>query len=168
MQSPLLPVLSLASQEHMQHPVTDLALRIDARQVHRVVPRGYMPISTAYLPPCSNSEGSGNEDEDVASEDVASNVSTRAHYDNKDTVTVQFSSICSPFLSCHHSRPLQMFAERPVLKQSGCSDGAMARWAEKSGGSGGGCLLRQRDRIPEGLVESFERAIWPWCRRSQG
>ena len=29
------------------------------------------------------------------------------------------------------------FADRPVLKQSGCSDGAMARWAEKSGGSAG-------------------------------
>ena len=29
------------------------------------------------------------------------------------------------------------FAGRPVLKQSGCSDGAMARWAEKSGGSAG-------------------------------
>ena len=100
MQSPLLPLLSLASQEHMQHPVTDLALRIDARQVAPVVPRPYMPSSAAYPPPCSNSEWS--EDEDVGSEDAASNASTRANYDNEDTVTVQFSSICSPFLATSH------------------------------------------------------------------
>ena len=47
------------------------------------------------------------------------------------------------------------------------------RWAdgqmgEKVGWVGGHCLLMQRDRIPEGLVESFEWAIWPWCRRIQG
>ena len=48
------------------------------------------------------SDWSGNEDADVASEDVASNVSTHAHYDNEDTVTVQFSSICSPFLATSH------------------------------------------------------------------
>ena len=47
------------------------------------------------------------------------------------------------------------------------------RWAdgqmgEKVGWIGGGGLLRQRDRIPAGRVDSVERAIWPWCRRSQG
>ena len=101
MHSPLLPLLSLAMHRHMQRPMIDLELRIDARRVHQVVPRGPMlcTISTAYPPPRSNSDWSGNEDEDVASEDVASNVSTHAHYDNEDTVTVQFSSICSPFLA---------------------------------------------------------------------
>ena len=103
MQSSLLPVLSLASQENMQNPVTDLALRIDARQVNRVVPRPHMPTSAAYPPPCSNSDVSEDEVEDVGSEDVASNVSTRANNENnEDTVTVQFSSICSPFLATSH------------------------------------------------------------------
>ena len=94
MQSSLLPVLSLGIQANMQNPVSNLAMRCDARTFGGVLPRPAhsMPNFTAYPPPCSNSEGS--EDEDEASEDVASNVSTRAHYDNEDTVTVQFSSIC--------------------------------------------------------------------------
>ena len=103
MQSSLLPVLSLASQEHMQNPFTDLALRIDARRVGGVVPRPCMPNFTAYPPPCSNSDVSEDEVEDVGSEDVASNVSTRANNENNEnTVTVQFSSICSPFLATSH------------------------------------------------------------------
>ena len=103
MQSSLLPVLSLAIQENMQNPVTDLAMRFDARIFGGVQPRPVhgMPNGCAFPQPCSNSEGS--EDEDVASEDVASNVSTRANNENnEDTVTVQFSSICSPFLATSH------------------------------------------------------------------
>ena len=102
MHSPLLPLLSLAMHRHMQRPMIDLELRIDARRVHQVAPRGPMlcTISTAYPPPCSNSDVSEDEVEDVGSEDVASNVSTRANNENnEDTVTVQFSSICSPFLA---------------------------------------------------------------------
>ena len=103
MQSSLLPVLSLGIQANMQNPVTDLAMRFDARIFGGVQPRPVhgMPNGCAYPPPCSNSDVS--EDEDVGSEDVASNVSTRANNENnEDTVTVQFSSICSPFLATSH------------------------------------------------------------------
>ena len=105
MQSSLLPVLSLAIQENMQNPVTDLAMRFDARIFGGVQPRPVhgMPNGCAYPPPCSNSDVSEDEVEDVGSEDVASNVSTRANNENnEDTVTVQFSSICSPFLATSH------------------------------------------------------------------
>jgi hypothetical protein len=105
MQCPLLPVLSLGIQANMQNPVTDLAMRCDARIFGGVLPRPAhsMPNFTAYPPPCSNSDVSEDEVEDVGSEDVASNVSTRANNENnEDTVTVQFSSICSPFLATSH------------------------------------------------------------------
>ena len=105
MQSSLLPVLSLGIQANMQNPVTDLAMRFDARIFGGVQPRPVhgMPNGCAYPPPCSNSDVSEDEVEDVGSEDVASNVSTRANNENnEDTVTVQFSSICSPFLATSH------------------------------------------------------------------
>ena len=106
MQSSLLPVLSLGIQANMQNPVSNLAMRCDARTFGGMLPRPaapYMPNFTALPAPCSNSDVSEDEVEDVGSEDVASNVSTRANNENnEDTVTVQFSSICSPFLATSH------------------------------------------------------------------
>ena len=61
-----------------------------------------------------------------------------------------------------------VLAVRPGLKQSGCSGGAMGRWAKKSGGSAGAAFSGREIGSRFGRVDSVERAIWPWCRRSQG
>ena len=61
------------------------------------------PVIVAYAAPRTNSDASSNPpDANVEPEDVASNVSTHAHNDSEDIVSVQFSSICSPFLATIH------------------------------------------------------------------
>ena len=106
LQSPLQSLHKTNIVRQLQPPRIDPEPRIDARNSFATVqcasdnPMPYRIM--AYAPPDSNLECSGNEGEYVAPEDVASNVSTRAHYDNEDTVTLQFSSICSPFLATTH------------------------------------------------------------------
>ena len=83
LQSPLLSLHQLNIIRQLQPPRIDPEPRIDARHFYPIVPRASgnpMPYTImAYPPPSSNSDCSGNEDEDVAPEDVASNVSTHAH-----------------------------------------------------------------------------------------
>ena len=61
------------------------------------------PSRLAFAVPRANSDASGIAPSTTELDDAASNVSTQAPYNEyEDIVSVQFSSICSPFLATTH------------------------------------------------------------------
>ena len=61
------------------------------------------PSRLAFAVPGANSDASGIAPSTTELDDVESNVSTQAPYNEyEDIVSVQFSSICSPFLATTH------------------------------------------------------------------
>ena len=106
MQSPLLSLDAYNIHRHVQRPRIDPEPRIDARRIDLDVPRASgnsMQFTMAYPAPRTNSDASGIAPSTTELDDVASNVSSQAPYNEyEDIVSVQFSSICSPFLATTH------------------------------------------------------------------
>ena len=121
MQSPLMSRNAYDNNPGWQGP------RIDPEPMIR-------PVIVAYSPPRTNSDASSVPPDAQEAADVRSDVSTHARNDDEDIVSVQFSSIYSPFLDTSHvhnaarpatsaRRPTSLSMASSTLKPDGPLDG---------------------------------------------
>ena len=76
---------------------------VDRHCIRDDLMRAIPPSRLVFAVPRANSDASGIAPSTTELDDVASNVSTQTPYNEyEDIVSVQFSSICSPFLATTH------------------------------------------------------------------